>query len=708
MQFCGIKQNDMEKTLIQLIKAAASKLHDSKLKGLEGKEMVLLLELLKENIGLDNRNEAIIFTAMFDRSCSGKNSSIEDLASYFNCTQLDIMEYLPSLKSLQKKGYILQTNLNECRIVRHNYMVTNYVINCILENNRPEYRKIHLLDKEFDKYDFCKLVNSQIHDGDVTAEVLFQFVESLEDDNREMQIVKDLRTIIPYIQSRTMFYEICYDFFNHDGYGRSSLSNILSEMYEVFGYQFRERKLFLEGTHPLIQADLVEILGDYDDIILTDTGKHLFFGDDYRVFGKQFSELNRYSFVRTVKDYIYSNEHNIENKRVLTKLSAKIETLEDYNSSLTCIRNIKELVPEEDYRALFYMICNACVNNDVISINSELVRLYPIKERNENIKLFKEEQHKLQRLELVEMVAKSSLFGEYTVLELTDKAKQLYFEEDAEFYIMKADNKDFISASVIKEKRLFFSNKESEQLSMICEALSEKNYKSLVARLESKGLPRGIAVLLYGAPGTGKTESVMQWARKTGRDIIHVDISASKSMWYGESEKIVKDIFNRYRKACKRSKVKPILLFNEADAIFSKRRDISGGNSVDQTENTIQNIILEEMEKLDGILIATTNLADNLDKAFERRFLFKIQFGKPSADVKCNIWLDKMPALNQDEAMKLASLYDFSGGEIDNVVRKSTMMEILDDRVPSFESILRLCSEEKINQSYRKIGFGRQ
>lgn len=47
-------------------------------------------------------------------------------------------------------------------------------------------------------------------------------------------------------------------------------------MYEVFGYQFRERKLFLEGTHPLIQADLVEILGDYDDIILTDTGKHLF------------------------------------------------------------------------------------------------------------------------------------------------------------------------------------------------------------------------------------------------------------------------------------------------------------------------------------------------------------------------------------------------------------------------------------------------
>ena len=67
-------------------------------------------------------------------------------------------------------------------------------------------------------------------------------------------------------------------------------------------------------------------------------------------------------------------------------------------------------------------------------------------------------------------------------------------------------------------------------------------------------------------------------------------------------------------------KVKPILLFNEADAVFSKRKDVNNGN-VAQTENAIQNIILEEMENLDGILIATTNLADNLDGAFERRFV---------------------------------------------------------------------------------------
>ena len=708
MQFCGIKQNDMEKTLIQLIKAVASKLHDSKLKRLGSKEMVLSLNCLEELLGLDNKEEAIIFTAIFDRSCSGKSCDIDDIASYFDCTQLDIMEYVPAIKSLLKKGFIVKTNLSECRIVHQNYMATNYVINCILENIKPECRKAHMLDKEFDKYDFCKLVDSQIQDSDVTAEALFQFIETLEMDNHEMQIVKDLKNIITDIQSRTLFYEVCFDFFNQDGDGRSSLNQTLSDIYEVFGLQFRERRLLLEGSHPLIKANLVEISGDNSDILLTDRGKHLFLGEDYVAFNKQYSELNPYSFARLVKEYVHSHNHDTENRLVLTKLSIKLKDMEDYNSNITCIRKIRELVSEDDYRALFYILCNACANSDIISINSELARLYPIKERNENIKLFKEEKHKLQRLDLVEMITKSNLFGEYTVLQLTDKGKLLYFEDDAELFIEKVDKKDLILSSEIKERKLFFSGRESEQLSLVGEILLEANYKSLVDRLELKGLPKGVSVLLYGNPGTGKTESAMQWARETGRDIIHVDISASKSMWYGESEKIIKDIFNRYRKLCKRSKLKPILLFNEADAIFSKRRDISRGNSVGQTENSIQNILLEEMEKMEGILIATTNLSENLDKAFERRFLFKIHFGKPSVEVKYNIWLNKMPILNHNDAMRLASLYDFSGGEIDNVVRKSTMMEIIDGNPPSFESILKLCNEEKLKQTYGRIGFVRQ
>lgn len=75
--------------------------------------------------------------------------------------------------------------------------------------------------------------------------------------------------------------------------------------------------------------------------------------------------------------------------------------------------------------------------------------------------------------------------------------------------------------------------------------------------------------------------------------------------------------------------ITPILLFNEADGVINKRKD-SNSSAVAQTENEIQNIILQEMEEFKGILIATTNLTDNIDTAFERRFLFKLELTVPT------------------------------------------------------------------------------
>ncbi len=70
-------------------------------------------------------------------------------------------------------------------------------------------------------------------------------------------------------------------------------------------------------------------------------------------------------------------------------------------------------------------------------------------------------------------------------------------------------------------------------------------------RLEAKKLCHGVAVMLYGEPGTGKTEPVYQIAKKTGRNIIHVDISEAKSCWLGQSQKQIKNIFTDYGKLCK-------------------------------------------------------------------------------------------------------------------------------------------------------------
>ena len=147
-------------------------------------------------------------------------------------------------------------------------------------------------------------------------------------------------------------------------------------------------------------------------------------------------------------------------------------------------------------------------------------------------------------------------------------------------------------------------------------------------------------------------------------------------------------------------------MFNEADGIFSRRKE-SNQSSVDQTENAIQNIILQEMEDLNGILIATTNMANNLDKAFERRFLYKICFEKPTVEARLQIWKDKIPSLTDNEAACIAEQFNLSGGQIDNIARKCIMKEVLYDSSPNLDELFAYCNEESLQTSVRRIGYRR-
>ena len=186
-----------------------------------------------------------------------------------------------------------------------------------------------------------------------------------------------------------------------------------------------------------------------------------------------------------------------------------------------------------------------------------------------------------------------------------------------------------------------------------------------------------------------------------------VNVPEIKSKWVGDSEKNIKAVFDRYRLLVQRSEVAPILLFNEADAIFGQRME-GAQNAVDKMENSIQNIILQEMESLDGILIATTNLTQNLDSAFERRFLYKICFDRPDVSVREKIWHTMIPSLSTEECHNLAEMYDLSGGQMENVSRKFTINAILHGDVTDRMEILRsYCGAEKLeNKTQRKrIGF---
>jgi len=156
----------------------------------------------------------------------------------------------------------------------------------------------------------------------------------------------------------------------------------------------------------------------------------------------------------------------------------------------------------------------------------------------------------------------------------------------------------------------------------------------------------------------------------------------------------------------KRSKLAPILLFNEADAIIGKRQE-GAERAVEKMENSIQNIILQEMENLDGIMIATTNLQQNMDKAFERRFLYKIKFEKPTVEARASIWKAMIPDLCELDVHTLASKYEFSGGQIENIARRHAIDTILHgSTVNNLESLTLHCDNEKISgREQRRIGF---
>jgi len=296
---------------------------------------------------------------------------------------------------------------------------------------------------------------------------------------------------------------------------------------------------------------------------------------------------------------------------------------------------------------------------------------------------------------------------------LTRKVKEEllagYTPSQSQVHTIKSPVRNLKSHDGIKAKSMFYNVNEQQQIERLTSLLSQDSLPTIQARLESEGMRKGFACLFYGAPGTGKTETVLQIARQTGRDIMQIDIAGMRDKYVGESEKNIKAIFAKYREVCKQCDVMPILFFNEADGIFGKRTTLGGSNpTVEKMDNAMQNIILQEMEDLDGILIATTNLTCNLDDAFERRFLFKVEFQKPDSEVKAKLWSSMLGNdITDDDAHRLADRYDFSGGQIENIARKRTIEFILSGKRAGFEEIDDFCKHELLHQpsERKRVGF---
>ncbi len=413
-------------------------------------------------------------------------------------------------------------------------------------------------------------------------------------------------------------------------------------------------------------------------------------------------EIDRYKFCIAITEL--ANKRQDEDMPTDSFLN-EMTSMEEEHKDLKFVQNTIKKLKEPESRALFYIICCCHISSENTNIEDLVETIYDDHSKRYFVaSKFMNDTHPLIKKCLVEK--KPATFFSRTSLTLLNDGKRLLFEKDYDTVCDRdIDDGSIIKPEKIDKKQLFFSDELTEKVLFLQNSLEEKRLKTIRARLKEKSMPQGMTAIFYGLPGTGKTETAMQLAKATGRKVMHVDISKAKTCWYGESQKLVKRIFINYAEKCRTEKLKPILLFNEADALFGKRSE-NVNHSTEQTDNAIQNIILEEMEKLDGIMIATTNLSNNLDDAFERRFLFKIKFDKPTIEAKRNIWKSKLPALSDDDCDRLATKFDYTGGEIDNVVRKFTMKEILEDAQADYQTIANLCMDEKLNKQTRPtVGY---
>ena len=377
------------------------------------------------------------------------------------------------------------------------------------------------------------------------------------------------------------------------------------------------------------------------------------------------------------------------------------------NPDLGFVRALNALdIKAVSHWLVLVILCHLLVNKDDDSIcYGQIEDVYSHKSLFYRDKAsFRSGVHYLMEIGMVEHECED---GQANVnrIHLTKKARTLLLSD---FHLRNTEKMigGLIQPETLPGKALFYTVGNAPQVEELRTFLAPERYTEIRDRMKAHGFRSGFACLFYGAPGTGKTETVYQLARQTGRSIMTVDVPEIKSKWVGDSEKNIKEVFDRYRQAVDVSERAPILLFNEADAIIGIRRE-GATSAVDKMENSIQNIILQEMETLDGIMIATTNLTQNLDPAFERRFLYKICFEKPDASVREKIWHAMIPTLLPEECAALASAYDLSGGQMENVARKFSINFILyGNEKPCMDVLHAYCKAERLDsQTHRRIGF---
>lgn len=185
----------------------------------------------------------------------------------------------------------------------------------------------------------------------------------------------------------------------------------------------------------------------------------------------------------------------------------------------------------------------------------------------------------------------------------------------------------------------------------------------------------GFRSLFYGPPGTGKTMTACLLGKATGRPVYKIDLSLVISKYIGETEKNLARVFDQAEHRGW------ILFFDEADALFGKRSETR--NAHDRYANQETAFLLQRLEVFDGVAILASNLRDNMDEAFTRRFESVIYFPLPKPEERLRLWQQGFSTHTRLEEginlERLASEYELTGSSIMNAIRYASLQALRRD-----------------------------
>jgi SpoVK/Ycf46/Vps4 family AAA+-type ATPase len=235
-----------------------------------------------------------------------------------------------------------------------------------------------------------------------------------------------------------------------------------------------------------------------------------------------------------------------------------------------------------------------------------------------------------------------------------------------------------------------------DQLREICNQVRQRERVLGEWGLEGRiATSRGLSALFAGPPGTGKTMAAGVIANQLGLDLYRIDLSQVVSKYVGETEKNLSRIFAEAESS------NAVLLFDEADALFGKRTEVSDAH--DRYANIETSYLLQRMEEYQGIAILASNLRQNMDEAFLRRLRFVVEFPFPDAAQRLRIWQRHLLAdapLDHDLDLELlAERLPVSGGSIRNIVLAAAFLAAGEGRPIGMAHLLRAARRE-----YQKVG----